>query len=267
MSNATVKCRSLASLLWIAGAALLAAAPASAAENLLRYSGTASDPATGRFLYAEQHFVRQQSGQTAERVVLYTCRNGAPFARKQVNYTDVFAPDFELTDVRRGQREGLRRGAAGREVFYRESAQRSELSAPANAKAGWVADAGFDEFVRAKWDVLMRGGSERLEFLIPSRRSVHGFQIKHQRAEVVDGTPAQVFRLRLTGLLGLVLPGIDVWYSDAGRVLLRYEGLSNLQDPQGSQYKVRITFPLEKRVAGDEVGLASAKAAALQACG
>lgn len=245
-------------------AAALAAAP----DGVLHYSGTAQDLESGRLIYGEQHYVRYHSGRTAERVVLYACANGAPFARKVLRYAgaDTWAPDFELLDARQGQHSGLRSTTAGREVFYREKTAARESRGAAPGGSGWVADAGFDEFVRANWTALMRGSSLPLQFLIPSRQDLHRFQVKRLRAEVVGGVPAQVIRLRLSGWLGLILPHIDAWYSDAGHVLLRYEGLSNLMDAGGDHYKVRIGFPLDKRETGNDAALAAALAAPLRPC-
>jgi hypothetical protein len=242
--------------------------PAGAPDSVLHYPGTAQDLESGRLIYGEQHYVRYRSGRTAERVVLYSCPNGAPFSRKVLRYegADTLSPDFELFDARQGQHAGLRSTTTGREVFYRENTAARESRDAAPAGSGWVADAGFDEFVRANWTVLMRGNSLPLQFLIPSRLDLHRFQVKRLRAEAVGGVPAQVIRLRLSGWLGLILPHIDAWYSDAGHVLLRYEGLSNLMDAGGDHYKVRISFPLDKREPGSDAALAAALAAPLRPC-
>ena len=76
------------SLVWTAAAALVAgiARPAAAAplqaSTYLTYSGKASSLGSDRFLYGEEHFVGFRAGRIAERVVLYKCGNGLPFARK-----------------------------------------------------------------------------------------------------------------------------------------------------------------------------------------
>lgn len=236
-------------------------------DGVLHYSGKAEDLASGRLLYGEQHYVRYQAGRAAERVVLYTCPNGEAFGRKALRYPEPFAPDFELIDARQGQHAGLRAGANGREVFFREHAGEREVRAAAPTGRGWVADAGFDEFVRANWEPLMRGDALPLQFLIPSRLDLHRFQVKRLRAESLNGVPAQVIRLRLSGFLGLLLPHIDAWYSETGHVLLRYEGLSNLMNAEGEHYKVRISFPQgERRPAGD-TAMTAAAAVALRSCG
>ena len=233
----------------------------------MTYRGTATELATRRPLYSEQHFLRYRDDQIAQRIVLYQCADGRPFARKQVEYVDRFAPDFDTVDVGRGLHEGLRSRSGEREVFYRETTADTEATKLLPRTKEMVADAGFDEFVRAHWDALLSGQSKKLDFLVPSRLGVHAFRVSHVHATVTDGIPSQVFRLRLSGVLGWVLPAIEVYYSDAQRTLVRYEGLSNLQDAEGNHYKARIVFPPQDRLVSDVAALRKAQEAPLRPCG
>ena len=85
------------------------------------YTGTAYD-AKGRELYTERHWSTVDGGET-RRLVLFTCTDGKPFARKQVNDAgQPLAPLFALDDARFGYREGVRLDADGkREVFVRRN--------------------------------------------------------------------------------------------------------------------------------------------------
>jgi hypothetical protein len=204
--------------------------------------------------------LRYRDGRLAERVVLYTCRDGSPFARKVVTYVDgaPTAPDFLVEDSSDGMREGIRsanlRPVGERTVFFRENAHAAEKSGPLPPVPGLVADAGFDEFVRAHWDSLMNGSVSQMRFLLPSRLDDYAFQVERLRHEVVDGMATEVFRLRLSGFWGWFLPGIDVYYSDADHVLVRYDGLSDLRDASGDNFKAIIDFsPQERKAAGEEI--------------
>ena len=227
----------------------LAASPAPLpADGVLTYSGQALDYDSGRFIYGERHFVRFSGGAPRDRVVLYTCADERPFARKVVSYAPgVFAPDFSLQDAISGVREGLGTLGTTRQVYFRRSAGQSEASAPLQRIEALVADAGFDEFVRDRWDTLLRGERVRFDFLLPSRLDIVSFKLRRLRSESVAGTPAEVFRLSLSGMWAFVAPHIDVYYSSRDRVLLRYEGISNLRDASGDNYEARIEFPLAQR--------------------
>ena len=48
-------------------------------------------------------------------------------------------------------------------------------------------------------------------------------------------------------MLGLVVSGIDVSYDAQSRVLMRFQGLTNVRDPGGDNYVARIDFPSDAR--------------------
>ena len=228
-------------LAWLV--ALLATAPAAAA---LHYQeGLAHDPDSGVLLYREQHLLDHEQGELRRRLVVYRCADGTAFARKQVDYGDsALAPAFEFVDARLGYREGLRRGAGTGELWVRAGAAARERSAPVAAGEALVADAGFDEFIRRRWQPLLAGKPVPLQFAVPSRLDAYDFTVRRRGAGEVAGEPAEFFRLRLGGLLGWLAPHIDVAYGRESRRLLRFEGLSNLRDDRGEEpLLARIDFP------------------------
>jgi hypothetical protein len=229
-------------------AALLALAPvpaaAAAAATLSRQFARAQPPGGGALLYREQHLLRSLGGRPLERLVLYRCPDGRAFARKHVDYAaSASAPAFALEDARFGYREGMARPATGVLLYVRERAGAAEKRTSLAVAPG-VADAGFDEFVRAHWTALVAGETLSLRFAVPARGEAMDFRVRQVGAVQVDGVAAQRFRLRLEGLLGFVAPHIDVDYDARSRRLLRFEGLANLRDPDNDgQWRVRIDFP------------------------
>lgn len=231
--------RSVLLLLVIAGAS----GPVLA--DLRHVEGEARDPASGNLLYTEQHWIRGSADAPLERRVLYRCPDGTAFARKRVDYRGhPTAPAFALEDVRAGHREGLRRDGGGVQVWYD--------GAPRPLKAGdgpLVADAGFDAFVRARWDALVAGTPQPLAFVVPSFGRALGFRVRPAGRDTLDGAPVERFRLSLDGLLGAVAPSLDVAYDARTRELRRFTGVTNLRDDRGRQLKARIDFPRAPRPA------------------
>jgi hypothetical protein len=245
---------------------LLSALPAQAA--LTFEEGVARDPGSQQLLYREHHLVRRSEGQPTERLVLYRCADGTPFARKRVDYrASAQAPEFSFEDVRMGYREGLRRTGGVDTVWVRDGRDDAERSAPVqDAKARLVADAGFDEFIRRQWQPLLAGESVPLQFAVPSRLQTLGFKVGRQGSGQQGGEPAETFRLRLGGLLGWIAPHIDVAYGRDSRRLLSFEGLSNLRTDDGrSQLVARIEFP-RAAVAAGEAQWQQAERQPLSAC-
>ncbi len=244
---------------------LLAATPAWAGWQA--YSGRAHAPEDGRLLYVEQHLQRFDGASLRERWVIYRCPDGAPFARKRIDYTpSPIAPAFVLEDGRDGYREGLRWQDGDIELFVHDPAGEGERRARLAVAAELVADAGFDEFIRREWDRLLAGEAVALRFAIPARGQAFAFRVRHQGRVDIDARPAELFRLRLGGVLGWIAPHIDVAYTRDGRRLRRYEGLSNLRDGRGRQWVARIDFP-DTPTAATPAEVERARREPLRACG
>jgi hypothetical protein len=239
---------------------LLAPATA-AADEFVSFTGRAVDLDSGAHLYTENYQLRLVDGRLRERVVVYTCpgADGRAFARKVVAVEDPYEPTFELVDWRRGYLEGY--DAATKTVRFRPGADAALETATVSDSPTLVVDSGFDELVLRNWDSLLEGGKQSIDFVVPSQQEALTFKVRHLKSDTVEGRSGEVFRLALTGLLGLIASGIDVTYDAENRHLLRWEGLSNLRDEDGDNYTVRIDFPPAARtMLPDASALEAAKA-------
>ena len=254
-----------AALPWLVLLAAFAAIGQARGSALRLEEGVARNPRSAAELFREQHLVRSAGDQAIERLVIYRCPDGTAFGRKRIDYRDsALAPAFSLEDLRSGYREGLRRDAAPA-LFFRPDHKSAERSAPL-ASTRLVADAGFDEFIRLQWSRLVAGETVPLEFAVPSRLRSLPFSVTRARETVLLGEKAWVFTLKLNGLLGWLVPAIEVSYGQLSRRLLRFEGLSNLRDDSGDQPLVaRIDFAAPARSASEEQWQAALKAP-LSAC-
>lgn len=245
---------------------MLMATPAAQAATV-QYDGRATDLESGRALYTERHLLREVEGRPRERLVSYACPNGTLFARKRVDYApSAVAPSFQLDDGRDGYREGVRRAGSRVEAFVRQRNGAAEESGTLAAGARLVADAGFDEYVRRNWSALVAGKTLAIDFAVPASRRAYTFKLRKLASPTVDGVPAHLFRLKVSGLLGLVAPQIDVAYARQSQRLLRFEGVTNLRDPDGNQWKARIVFADNAAQPVDDARWAQVLAAPLRRC-
>ena len=163
----------------LATAVLLVSSLPAGAVSGIAYQGEARALGGDALLYTEHHLLREEQGTPVERYVLYRCPDGAAFARKHVRYGEPpYAPQFEKQDARFGYLEGFSRGRIAGEVFFRRSEGEAREQDAISLGESLVVDAGFDEFVRAKWPLLQQGKSVPLRFLVPSRLSTYGFKVR-----------------------------------------------------------------------------------------
>lgn len=212
------------------------------AAAITTYEGRAYAPGSERLLYRESHFVGTHDG-ARERLVLYRCPDGTPFARKIVRDTpSATAPDFELEDARNAYREGVRTRDGAREVFVRQGDAAQEKTKPLPS-GQVVIDAGFDRYVRDAWSRLDGSDGLTVPFLLPSRLAAYPFDVR-----TLAGDPAQrTLRLSLGKWFGGMLPHIDVTYDARTRELLRYQGVANIRSAGGGNLAVDLKFPRGSR--------------------
>lgn len=233
----------------IALTALLVCGPAFAADA--SFEGFARAPDSNALLYVESHFVWDAGAADESRIVLYRCpRDGRPFARKELSYAQVRnAPSFDFQDARSGFAEGLGR-TAGVAVAYARAGASAPRRDAAVTDPKLIADAGFDEFVRANWTALQNGTAITAPFLVPSLLDSVDFRVRKNSGTSIDGAESSVIRLSVAGPLGWFLSDIDVTYRNEDRRLLSYRGVTNIRDAAGKMLTARIDFPDDVRREG-----------------
>ncbi|MGH8230702.1 MAG: hypothetical protein ACRESY_02655 [Steroidobacteraceae bacterium] len=213
------------------------------------YQGYAYADAGERLVYRESHWLYSRSG-VAQRLVIYSCPDGAAFVRKHVDSgPGDTTPDVDLIDGRGGYREGVRSLNGQREVFAQANAQAPMRQAllPTPAPANAVIDAGFDAFVREHWQALSGAGISPVPFLVPSQLHYLNFSARMLRDEHLTDADVRWFRLSLASWYGFALPHIDVAYDRSSHLLRRYSGLSNIRDDNGRNLDVTIRFAASER--------------------
>lgn len=228
--------------------AIAGAVPDAALE---RRVGHAYSLATGEKLYREIHKPDVDSGELVGDEVVYRAPDDRVIARKRVDFTErAIAPAFRLTDRRTGYVEGLEwpdpdRAALLRREGEEAAMERVEIDAPADL----VADAGFDVVIYRRLDELKAGDELKFPFAAPGRLDTYNYRLRKVDEGRVLGEPAITIRFEpQSAVLRWLVDPIDVAYQRDTGALLRYEGVSNLPNPDGEgNYRVRIDFPPEGR--------------------
>jgi hypothetical protein len=212
-----------------------------------RFLGLAYAHGTDRLMYREVHW-RFTDGGVAQRLVLYECAQGVPFARKIVrDVPSTTAPDFDFEDGRDGYREGVRTNGAVREVYVQLSKHAVLERHPLPARAG-VIDAGFDAYVRAHWGEPATRLERTVALLVPSRFAFLEFRLSATQEGTLQARPVTRLRLRLDTWYGFAAPEIEFIYERDGTRLIEFEGPGTVRSADGRNARVHLVFPASEHV-------------------
>jgi hypothetical protein len=101
---------------------------------------------------------------------------------------------------------------------------------------------GFHQFIVNNLEQIAQGEIFQVRLILPSRLDQYEFRIRKKK---IEGDTIFI-RLEVENwLLRIFAPHIDVDYDLKNRHLLRYEGISNLEDTSGKHKKVFITYSYE----------------------
>ena len=225
--------------------ATLATGTAFAATTVVTLNGKATDPNSGQLLYTETHQQNYQDGNLTLHTVSYKNPDGNEIAIKTITYPAApSTPVFEINDRRSGLQEGARFLSDGSYQLYARKSADSKIAADTiKLRDNTVVDAGFDRYVAANFDTLLAGESVPIRFALPSRQADYKFKVgKAERTTVFGRNAVQVTIRPASMLLGWLVDKIVLTYDIESRRLLRYEGVTNIQDDSGEPYKAQITY-------------------------
>ncbi len=242
---------------WAAAALLgclgaLSAAQAARAGQAVRVVGQVRDAQTQALLYTEVHEqTLGADGAVLSGVTTYLDQQGKTFARKTLDFRQHRCIPLFTLDVP-GQRysEGIRRIGPKAELFKRDGGEeRRELLA---VRDGLVAaDEGFNQLLSDQLTALSKGETVNFNLLVAGsldqfrfRASALSGKLAESPSDVNAKLPPLVVRVEPDSMLRMVVPPIVLSYDARSRVLLRYEGLSNIPNPATGKVfdRVRIDY-------------------------
>ena len=111
-----------------------------------------------------------------------------------------------------------------------------------------VIDAGFDNFVRSRWDELISGNSVQFPFLgVGFDKPINMRAIREKPANCDDDKVCLSIGLN-SWLLGMLVDPIKLSYSRESRELLWFSGISNIVGESGETLSVDIHYQYESDI-------------------
>lgn len=197
------------------GLALLLSAVSAQSENVI---GEAYADDDGTLRYREVHTC---SVNGEECLVEYRYPGGDLFARKRVDYRkSMQSPSLHIEDLRVGE----------------------TLQIDGDFYSDVVVDAGFDHYVRLRWDALAGGETVKFPFLVAGRSKPLDMLAKQGDDSVCPDTRMCLVITVDNWLLAAIVSPIRLEYDESSRRLLQFQGVSNIRDEQGKSQQVKIDY-------------------------
>ncbi len=210
-------------------------------EEYLTYKGIARDLNSNQFYYLEEHKETLEHHILMQTLIQYKDSAGTLIAKKVVDYSvNKVTPSFEQNDFRDGYTEGV--SFEGNKLIFKlrknkkETLKTKSVDIPQNL----VVDGGFNCYIKNNWEKLVAGDTKVFNLALPSQLDYFSFRLykdSESNDEIVFKMEPDNFVLRK-----LVDP-IRVTYKISTRRMIKYEGLSNINDNKGKSYLVKIMYP------------------------
>ena len=202
----------------------LLSSPALAEDLSLYVVGTAYDRDSKELLYTEYHYCSTDALQCK---VEYKDDSSKPITHKVLDY---------------------RGGLNSPELFVKAYREEEEQRFSASDIEELVVDAGFDNFVRSRWQDLVGGLAVKFSFqplgfdkpllMRASERKADG-----KRPDETCGETDLCLTVQVDSwLLGLIAKPIELVYSRETRRLLSFSGVSNIKGTRGESLYVDISY-------------------------
>ena len=194
----------------------------------------------GNLEYVEYHTVRHLNGKVSESQTTYYDANNNKIGELISEYS--FGPQFgsyDFTDIRAQYQDGAE-VSLDRIWLFRKRSPEDDIESKYLAKdKDQIVGQGFHQFIVHNLEQIAQGEIFQVRLVLPSRLDQYEFRIRKRKIE------GDILFIRLevdNWLLRPFAPHIDVDYNLKKRQLLRYEGISNLEDSSGKHKKVGITY-------------------------
>ena len=190
--------------------------------------------------YVEYHTVKYRNGKVSESQTIYYDADNRKIADLISEYS--FGPQFgsyDFRDIRANYEDGVKVSADRLYLFRKKSPEDDVEGKYLPRENNQIVGQGFHQFIVNNLEPIAQGEIFQVRLILPSRLDQFDFRIRKRKME---GDTLYI-RLEIDNwFLRLFAPHVDVEYDLKTRHLLRYEGISNLEDTSGKHKKVTVTY-------------------------
>lgn len=223
---------------------LLLCLPLSAlAESVEHFSGLATDLKTGQPLYREVHEQHYDGTRWLGGNIRYLAPDGRLLGEKTLDFSrSRYVPLMRFSQPGIGYEDSIT-GISDQDITVGTRRQNVIQQTTVPRQPEQAADSGFNAYVVDQLPSLAQGRTLHMRFVVVGQRDQYRFRILPQEQLQLGGERALRLRVEPDSLLRWVVDPLTLVYGLESRRLLRYEGVSNLINPQtGKAWQVRIRF-------------------------
>lgn len=223
---------------------LLVCVPGASAEQQLTRIGYAHSQDNDVLLYTEHHHEMFIGDIVVESKVKYNDAAGITFAEKNLDFRrNSFLPEFSLTNASTGHQESTRYLDDAYEVRFTQASDEPSKIKQLEYSSDAVSDAGFDNFIINHWQEIISAKKFTRDFLIPGLLRFIKFRIYQEQVIEQSGQKYRVLHIEPANILFRTIGGTSRLFYDFDKpVLKRFQGISNVRDEKGDNYKVVIHY-------------------------
>jgi hypothetical protein len=211
--------------------------------EVYNYYGVAYDQKTGQIVYTDNHAENRRGEKHVSSEIVYKNPVGKVFAKKTISFEKkTTLPDFTLVDSRDGYIEGAKVTGNQIQLFYRENAKSEMQEKIFPIPSNGVVDGGFDQYIKENWDDILAGKKLNFVMFAPSKLNSYKFIVQKTKTGTYKEKQVVHLKIELDNLFGIFLPSIKIIYGIDNKRILFYEGISNINNPEGKSYFVKIQY-------------------------
>ncbi len=205
------------------------------------YTGYAYQAGTQTLVYTEQFTDTYVNGKLVATLTRYYDVNQRLIATRTLDFSkSYFAPDFEIKDFRTGYEEGASVNAGHVSIYVKKDLNALRETQTLTVPGDVVIDGGFNQYIRANWDDLLRGEEVSFNFTIPSAFDFY----KIRAVKVAESKNEISIAINLSNpVLRLLAKPILVRYDQTTKRIISYEGKSNVANDTGKNFMIKLVYP------------------------
>ena len=210
-----------------------------------RIVGYVRDADTQRYLYTEVHEqTLATDGAMQTGVTSYYDPQGREIGRKTLDFcANRTVPIYRMDLPALNYSEGISSNSPQVAMFKRDKDQEDRKTLPFD-EGLVVADEGFNQLLLDQLNEIRKGETIRFGLYAAGRTNRFSFRAKKIDEQTVDGIAVMHVLVEPDSMLRMLVSPLKLTYDLKTRRLMRYEGMSNILDPDtGKAYKhISITY-------------------------